>query len=213
MKTYHSFAQVVNEQAAVKYAVGSKGEEVKKIQQKLIDLGLLKITNPTGTFGAKTDAAVKAFQSKNGLSPDGIVGKATYPKLLGSKSQAESTISSTKPKAQYDGFVVVFAFPEYEPRVDGTDIWSKLQGKILSTLTSGSKEGTYGKLGHGGVATIDKSGTVAMFEFGRYPGAKAGGYGLTRQKAVKVRANVADGQITNLDQVLKAIRAVIFKQV
>jgi hypothetical protein len=101
MKTYHSFAQVVNEQAAVKYAVGSKGEEVKKIQQKLIDLGLLTITNPTGTFGEKTKSAVQAFQSKNGLDVDGIVGKATYPKLMSKSSTAQPT-KKAEPFTKYD---------------------------------------------------------------------------------------------------------------
>lgn len=83
MKTVTSFSQFINEQAIVKYEVGSKGEEVKAIQKKLIDLGLLKITNPTGTFGEKTKAAVEEFQKKNGLTVDGIVGKNTFPKLMG----------------------------------------------------------------------------------------------------------------------------------
>lgn len=88
MKTFHSFSQVLNEQAPVKYEVGAKGEEVRAIQQKLIALGLLKITNPTGVFGEKTKAAVEEFQKKNGLTVDGIVGKNTYPKLMGGASPA-----------------------------------------------------------------------------------------------------------------------------
>lgn len=95
MKTFHSFSQIVNEQV-IRYAVGSSGEDVRKIQQKLIDLGLLKITNPTGTFGEKTKAAVQAFQSKNGLYVDGIVGKATYPKLM-SKSSTAQPIKKAEP--------------------------------------------------------------------------------------------------------------------
>jgi peptidoglycan hydrolase-like protein with peptidoglycan-binding domain len=106
MKTYLSFAQVVNEQAEVKYAVGSKGEEVKKIQQKLIDLGLLTITNPTGVFGEKTKAAVEEFQRKNPpLTADGVVGSRTYPKLMGSKTKTASTekeVESTKKKSTTD---------------------------------------------------------------------------------------------------------------
>ena len=55
---------------------GSKGDEVKKLQEKL---GVEAI----GTFGPKTEAAVKAWQKANGLKDDGIVGDATWAKLFG----------------------------------------------------------------------------------------------------------------------------------
>lgn len=62
--------------------LGSEGEDVKKLQTKL---GV----DPIGKFGPKTDTAVKAWQSANGLTPDGVVGPSTWAKLMG-----ESTISS-----------------------------------------------------------------------------------------------------------------------
>jgi len=55
---------------------GSKGDDVKKLQEKL---GVEAI----GTFGPKTEAAVKAWQKANGLKDDGIVGDATWAKLFG----------------------------------------------------------------------------------------------------------------------------------
>ena len=58
---------------------GSKGDDVKKLQQKL---GL----GTDGSFGAKTEEAVKSFQLKNGLTPDGIVGDATWNKIIGEVS-------------------------------------------------------------------------------------------------------------------------------
>lgn len=54
---------------------GSKGEEVKRLQNLLGGL------NPDGIFGAKTEAAVKAFQKANGLAVDGIVGPKTWSAL------------------------------------------------------------------------------------------------------------------------------------
>ena len=63
---------------------GSKGEDVKKLQEKL---GVEAI----GTFGPKTEAAVKAWQKANGLKDDGIVGDATWTKLFG-ESKPESTV-------------------------------------------------------------------------------------------------------------------------
>jgi putative chitinase len=56
--------------------VGSKGEDVKKLQSKL---GL----GSDGIFGRGTEEAVKSFQLKNGLTPDGIVGEQTWQKIMG----------------------------------------------------------------------------------------------------------------------------------
>jgi len=69
------------------YAIGATGEEVKKIQQKLIDLGFLKISEPTGNYQEQTKKAVEDFQRSKGLTGkdvDGIVGQKTYPLLMGS---------------------------------------------------------------------------------------------------------------------------------
>ena len=38
--------------------------------------------DPIGKFGPKTEAAVKAWQSSNGLTADGIVGDGTWGKLF-----------------------------------------------------------------------------------------------------------------------------------
>jgi putative chitinase len=56
--------------------VGSKGDDVKKLQEKL---GL----TADGSFGPGTEKAVKEWQAKNGLPADGIVGDATWGKLVG----------------------------------------------------------------------------------------------------------------------------------
>jgi putative chitinase len=58
--------------------VGSKGEDVKKLQAKL---GL----GADGVFGPGTDAAVKKWQASNGLTADGIVGEGTWTKMFGTK--------------------------------------------------------------------------------------------------------------------------------
>lgn len=96
MKTYRTFSQAVNEQATTVYKLGSKGDTVKAIQQKLISLGLLKIASPTGYFGDQTKKAVEDFQKKNGLTVDGIVGSSTYPKLMG-KSVTSQSGKKTEP--------------------------------------------------------------------------------------------------------------------
>ena len=53
---------------------GSKGQETKRLQQKL---GI----TADGVFGNGTEKAVKDFQAKNGLTADGVCGAETQRKL------------------------------------------------------------------------------------------------------------------------------------
>lgn len=59
--------------------VGSKGNEVKQLQEKL---GL----SADGSFGPGTEKAVKAWQTANGLTADGLVGDGTWSKMFGGVS-------------------------------------------------------------------------------------------------------------------------------
>jgi peptidoglycan hydrolase-like protein with peptidoglycan-binding domain len=56
------------------------GENVRTVQYLLDAHGASLATD--GIFGPLTDAAVKSFQSANGLAADGIVGPLTWPKLI-----------------------------------------------------------------------------------------------------------------------------------
>ena len=66
---------------------GSAGEQVETLQRILKSYGYdLGSTCPfDGDFGSKTDAAVRSYQKKNGLTSDGIVGEKTWKKLLGTQ--------------------------------------------------------------------------------------------------------------------------------
>ncbi len=66
------------------YRKGSKGDGVRKIQEKLVNggYGNLKVD---GIYGDKTAEAVRTFQSRNGLKADGIVGDRTWAALFGEK--------------------------------------------------------------------------------------------------------------------------------
>ncbi|MCH5317735.1 MAG: spore cortex-lytic enzyme [Eubacterium sp.] len=73
---------------------GSTGDEVRKIQQKLADLGY-SVGSVDGIYGQRTQNAVKAFQRNVGLTSDGIAGPATLLYLgLGGSSSGNSTTYS-----------------------------------------------------------------------------------------------------------------------
>jgi len=59
---------------------GSSGEEVFKIQQRLLSWGYYN-GEVDGVYGSATTAAVKKFQQKNGLKVDGVAGEATLAAL------------------------------------------------------------------------------------------------------------------------------------
>lgn len=60
--------------------MGSRGDEVRQIQQTLKDKGYYT-GSVDGIFGVKTKAAVTAFQKENSLSADGIAGPKTLSAL------------------------------------------------------------------------------------------------------------------------------------
>lgn len=69
--------------------LGSRGEEVRKIQQKLKNWGYYS-GGVDGIYGTQTQNAVKSFQRKNGLTADGIAGKDTLNAMGISSSSSSS---------------------------------------------------------------------------------------------------------------------------
>lgn len=61
---------------------GIRHEIVKKLQQRLMDLGFMDNDEPTDYFGQVTLQAVKHFQRQNEMPQDGIVGDATWDALM-----------------------------------------------------------------------------------------------------------------------------------
>ena len=70
MKGYHNLLQ------------GDRGDEVRKLQEWLIELGYLPEGSADGAFGGKTRNAVRQFQYYNGLTVDGIAGRTTQTNLF-----------------------------------------------------------------------------------------------------------------------------------
>ena len=75
---------------------GSRGEEVRTIQTKLKRWGYYS-GNVDGIYGSQTIAAVKWFQSKNGLTVDGIAGPKTLAAMgiTGTSNNTGATASNS----------------------------------------------------------------------------------------------------------------------
>ncbi len=71
------------------YRVGSMGNEVRRIQTRLRELGFYR--GPVdGTFGGGTLAAARLFQRAEGLEADGVVGPATWAKLFPARDDSDT---------------------------------------------------------------------------------------------------------------------------
>ena len=122
---------------------GCTGDAVKTLQDKLNALGY-NSGNVDGIFGAKTYAAVTAFQKANNLGVDGIVGKLTWAKLY-----------SVSPAMPVETTVVGRPMVSYGSRGDAV---RKLQ-ELLNALgyDCGSVDGIFGSKTKAAVLAFQKA--------------------------------------------------------
>lgn len=76
---------------------GSSGLDVERVQTRLVTLGYL--SNADGSAGRQTVSAIRAFQSANGLSADGVAGKRTQTVLF--SSSAKRYVKPAAPSKRY----------------------------------------------------------------------------------------------------------------
>ncbi len=83
---------------------GNQGEDVRLVQQKLINWGYL--SGPAdGIYGAKTFAAVQLFQRRNGLPVTGNVDAATFRALGFTPKMGDATAVNKTAATQSSGTV------------------------------------------------------------------------------------------------------------
>ena len=76
-----------------------RGNDVRKLQKKLIELGYMPEGSADGAYGYQTYNAVRDFQSANGLSADGVAGPATLTNLYQNKNVRPKMTATVAPTA------------------------------------------------------------------------------------------------------------------
>ena len=93
---------------------GSQGSDVTELQKLLNNNGYTLDTD--GIFGSKTQAAVKDYQQKNGLTVDGIVGNNTWGALTKASTATPSATSTpAATPTQTETKMPTFEYAEYKP--------------------------------------------------------------------------------------------------
>lgn len=80
---------------------GIDGEAVKRLQDRLIELGYLN-TNATGKFRSATEGAVKAFQRQHGMEATGIADIETQKQLFADSAMPKGTSPTPTPDPMND---------------------------------------------------------------------------------------------------------------
>lgn len=132
---------VIVEETATAAAVlrqGATGGEVKEVQRRLKLWGYYN-GSVDGVFGAGTKKAVIAFQKKNGLTADGVVGKSTYKALgMNSSYQALQGANTSNASGQNSSEVYLLAKTIYaegrgEPYVGQVAIGAVVMNRVRSS--------------------------------------------------------------------------------
>lgn len=136
-KLYSSSAPKASSPAAIigeSLKLGSEGAAVRTLQKRLKELGYLT-GSVDGSFGAATETAVKAFQSKNGLTADGKAGTSTFNKLYSDSAISASGDGGT---TSDDGYQTLSEGDK------GTAVRKLQQALKNKGYYSGSVDGSYG---------------------------------------------------------------------
>ena len=156
---------------------GSKGEEVRKLQQALIDLGFLN-DRADGIFGNKTEEAVRRFQKANHLEADGLAGKKTQAVLYAAENISASSGSSAAPAAE------TAAPSESSPPSSAASSQAAAASPGSASSSGGLFSGNYASLRKGSSGSRVKTMQQALIGLGFLSGKADGKFGNQTLAAV-----------------------------
>ena len=173
---------------------GSTGSSVEQVQFWLSDLAqfdssLVRVS-VDGSYGAATERAVRAFQQKQNLTADGVVGQTTWNALYAAWVDAQSDLGGTA----WPGTALRRGDTGMEVRL--VQFWLRLAADNYSALRTVTVDGSYGAATVSAVTTFQSLfGLTADGVVGRSTWNKLKEVGLAVANKI-VAANVAPGQFT-----------------
>ncbi len=121
---------------------GSTGSNVEQVQFWLSDLAQFDSSLPSvtvdGSYGAATERAVRAFQQKQSLTADGVVGQSTWNALYAAWVDAQSDLGGTA----WPGTALRRGSTGMEVRL--VQFWLRLAADNYSALRTVTVDGNYG---------------------------------------------------------------------
>lgn len=173
---------------------GSTGSSVEQVQFWLSDLAqfdssLVRVS-VDGSYGAATERAVRAFQQKQSLTADGVVGQTTWNALYAAWVDAQSDLGGTA----WPGTALRRGDTGMEVRL--VQFWLRLAADNYSALRTVTVDGSYGAATVSAVTAFQSLfGLTADGVVGRSTWNKLKEVGLAVANKI-VATNVAPGQFT-----------------
>lgn len=133
--------------------LGSVGDDVRTIQLRLNRISnnyplIPKIYPPDGIFDLQTEQAVKVFQETFGLTPDGIVGKATWYRIAylytGIKRLSELTSEGVSPEEATPVFPTTLKLGDTGPFVRERQYYLKVLSAFYPEIPYVNTDGYFG---------------------------------------------------------------------
>ena len=173
---------------------GSTGSSVEQVQFWLSDLAQFDASLPgvtvDGRYGAATERAVRAFQQKQHLTADGVVGQTTWKALYAAWVDAQSDLGGTA----WPGMVLRRGDTGMEVRL--VQFWLRLAADNYTALRTVTVDGKFGAATVSAVQAFQTLfGLTSDGAVGRSTWNKLKEVGLAVANRI-VAQNVAPGQFT-----------------
>lgn len=180
--------------------LGSSGTDVKKLQNRLIELGYLG-GKADGDFDIATDTALRAFQKKAGIDQDGVAGPATQKKLYASNAAKASSAAAKVGEALAEG-AKGSTVKEVQQTLKDLQYYT---GSVDGSFGSGTTDAVKAFQKNNGLTVDGKVGQKTLDKLNSGNAVKASSSGTTTDGYTTLREGDEGAAVKKLQQALKKL--------